>query len=180
MQDTSDSANPKPMILQMDPGQLSYRFYTITDNSSNTIGKVLVPAENVTISGTPYYAGTEYWFDVTTSTPSTSITFSWTDYSATSSPPTLGTQSFTMTRTPSWSTGAPSNASNVFVSNTIGIALKWELSYADNRWSGDVVWYVVTLQQQNTAFGGTTSSPQTLTASTSPNPTWYNATVAPS
>jgi hypothetical protein len=168
----------KPIILQLDPGQLGYRYYTIVDSLSNPVAEVLVPNVTTTIGGNMYYAGTEYWFGVRQTTPSTSLTFAWTDYTLSATPPTLGTLSFTMGRNATWSSsGAPPNQSDDFVSNTVNSAVMWRLAYSGGRWSGSLDWYFVT--PQSSIFGGSVSSPQTFTASTTASPGWYTASIPP-
>src|SRR5262249_33876434 len=157
---------------------LDYRWYTMVDGNDRTAAQVLVPNTQGSIGSTTYYPTTEYWFNVMTSTPSSRLTVSWADYSWTDTPPTLGTQSFTMTQAPEWTTtgGAPQNSSDDFVSTTLMVALHWEITYSSrDGWGGHFAWRNTT--GTNTVFGGETQSPQTLTDDTSPNPTWYTANV---
>lgn len=178
--ETSRKPNAKRLRLQMDPGELVYRYYTITDYAGNPVAHVLVPNENVMIGGTTYYAGTEYWFGVTTTTPRTSITFAWQDYSATSTPPALGTLSFTMGQSATWNrtSNTPPNDSDNFVNNVANATLHWKLTYSSGRWSNYLQWYFMT--GDSTVFGGDVTSPQTFTASTTAAPKWYYANVYPS
>lgn len=173
---------PTMIILQMDPGVKSYRYYTIKNAAGTNVGQVLVPKTTGELNGVRYDQGTEYWFDVDAlSTRPSSLTFSWEDYEWTDTPPTLGTQSFTMPEDASWSSSTtPSSSSSNFVDNNLDLVLGWQLTLVNNVWGGSLDWYNQT--GTNTVFGGSATSPATLTGSTTPRLSsgWYTASVDPS
>lgn len=176
--DTTVSPDGWRRDVQLDPGDGTYRWYGVNDGIL-LVANVLVPRVDVTIGGTTYRAGTEYWFNVVTSMTATSIYFDWEDYT-TEPPPNLGTQSFTMPQSRTWSEATPSNGSTTYVNNVQGVALKWGLTYSSTAgWGGTLYWYTVTEQQQNKIFGGTTSPRWGFHASTSPSASWYGTEVPP-
>jgi hypothetical protein len=171
--------------FQMDPGVKSYRFYTITDPNTNTVGQVLVPKTTGTINKVTYNAGTEYWLGVVNLAASPlprGLTFSWTDYEWSDTPPAMSAQSFTMPQSLRWTSlgsGYPAGMATNFVNNTIYVVVGWHLTYTNNQWGGNLTWYDNT--GQNNVFGGSTSSPVGLTSgqSGSNRVTWYSASVSP-
>ncbi|MEZ4300482.1 MAG: caspase family protein [Polyangiaceae bacterium] len=170
--ETTEDPDGVGLQLQLDPGGGCYRWYTIRDNNGVTYANVLVPRTEGQIggSGTTYMPGTEYWFNVITSrlSSSTSLQFLWTDYSSWSSGPSLGTQSFTMPRTPR-TVGAsqPPHATDTFVNNSLGASLRWDIYKSGSVWFGDLYWYTLTTtgEVNNNIFQGSTSG-QVMTGST--------------
>jgi hypothetical protein len=181
--DTSAEPDAKRVGGQMDPGNKDVRIYTFTDAVGAVAAQVWVPAATGTLNGTTYYQGSEYWQGVATSLPNSQLTVTWEDhYWSDSMFPTPLTHSFTMTRTPNWTTQnytyLPA-APNRFVSNTTKIALFWNITYNGIVWSGSLTWWNGT--GNNDTFSGLTSG-VTLTGSTDYghdfNPKHY-AQVAP-
>ena len=170
------------IILQMDPGVKGYRYYIIKNAAGDNLGQVLVPKTTGTLGGVTYDQGTEYWFDVDAlSTRPSSLTFYWDDYEWTDTPPTLGTQSFTMVADPTWEkTDPPATTTSNFVNNTLFVVLGWQLTLNSGVWGGSLHWY--NDNGQNTVFGGSATSPVTLTGNieASRSVEWYTATVTPS
>ena len=170
------------LILQMDPGVKSYRYYSITDVTGASVGQVLVPKTTGTLNGVTYDAGTEYWFDVAVlSTLPSALTFSWEDYDWTDTGPSIGTQSFRMPEDATWArTDPPASSSSSFVDNTLDVVLAWLLTYSGGSWGGTLTWY--NTSGQNTVFGGAAPGSATLTGSTSVRDglEWYTAAVSPS
>jgi hypothetical protein len=186
--DTSVSPDGWRRNLQMDPGDKTYRWYSVHYETGTQphahIANVLVPRVDVTIDKTTYRAGTEYWFNVVTSVNASAIHFCWLDYASTDSPPFLGTQSFTMPRVRTdWSSQTPSNDATTYVNNETGIALTWALTYDQGarRWNGHLTWYAVTQQQQNAVFhrGTPGGGDVQYRASTAANVDWYCTDVPP-
>jgi hypothetical protein len=150
---------------QVDPGMKDFVLYVLTDVAGTTVGKVLVTAT----AGFGYQANTEYYYMYSNLSNSAQVT--WTGGSSGSwrrPPAGLGTLSFSMARTPSW-TGGTSTGSMLAYSNT-GTGqydgIDWEMSNASGSWSGHITWWhnstsnlfgpgvVETLTPTSTSFTG--------------------------
>lgn len=178
-QPTSPEPNMKPIPMEIDPGERDYRVYTFVWNS-NTLGSVLIP--NNSNPGGSLLAGTEYWYmtsNITTTYHQTNLVVSWVDYTWATTP-SLGTLSFTMPQSASWSSSsAPSSGTMTFVKNgQFGVALVWGLTNASGVWGGQLDWYSTT--GQDTIFGGAGATTSvTLSSYLSPSVSWYHATTTP-
>lgn len=181
---TFDPQGPgkKPDQPQCDPGQKDFRFYTFKDGRGIVVASMLVPAVSGRLAGgaVSYARGTEYWFDVSTSTPSRSLTVSWEDhYWVDTSVPAIGRQSFTMVQSPTWTGGAlpPAACATLFVG--ADVALAWDLQLAGTTWQGSLAWFNTSGQSDlfrgTMPTGGVTLSANTTAARVS----WYGAAVAP-
>lgn len=125
---------------EIDPGGKDYLIYTLTDDAGSQLGQVLVTAT----TGDGYSANTEYWY-VTSNLSNTSavtVTGGSSEY-WTTAPSGLGTLSFTMARTPTWTSGTSSGIklvySNAFTGEYDGI--DWGMSDSGGTWTGQITWW---------------------------------------
>ncbi len=138
----------KPDQPQCDPGQKDFRYYTFRDAAGVIVATMLVP--NVTgslggVTSVTYTRGTEYWFDVSVSTPSRLLTITWEDYTwLDANRPSVGQLSFTMTQGPAWAPGAspPAPSATSFVGSDV--VLWWNLRKAGAAWRGSLSWFNTT------------------------------------
>lgn len=180
-QPTSPEPTMAPIPMQIDPGDKDYRIYSI-DWNGILIGSILVP--HVINSLGNFVPGTEYWFmtaNISTTTRQTDLVISWVDYTWAASPsPSLGTLSFTMPQSPSWTAvSAPSSGAMTFVKNgQFGVVLVWGLTLSGGVWGGSLDWY--TTSGQNRAFGGTGATTSVTMASyLPPAVSWFRASTTP-
>jgi len=128
---------------QLDPGTDNYLIYTLSQ-SGIQIGQILVTLTD----GGGYANSREYWFmtgDVSSRQPVTitgGTSGSWAD------PPTgLGTLSFTMANTTSWSRGTRSGVMHTYTGVGEYEAMHWQMVETSGVWTGSITWW------QSTATG---------------------------
>jgi hypothetical protein len=126
---------------EIDPGNLNYLIYGLYDVTGYRLGQVLATGAT---PGDGFAANTEYWY--LNENLSNSSTLTWTGGISQpwSTPPTgLGTLSFTMAATPTWTSGAVRGTFPMFASSFSGEydVMEWNMSDSGGTWTGSITWW---------------------------------------
>ena len=126
---------------EVDPGTINYTVYQVTNSAGEQMAQVLVTGAT---AGDGFAANTEYWYMYENLSNSTTFTFTGGVSEPWSTAPSgLGTLSFTMTATPTWSSGtisgtlpsyAPPRGEGFY-------AVDWEMSESGGSWTGSITWW---------------------------------------
>jgi hypothetical protein len=125
---------------QVDPGLDDYVIYTVTDSAGDQLASLLVTAT----SGDGYSANTEYWYVTTNLSNSSAVTFTGgASETWSTSPSGLGTLSFSMDRTPTWTSGGMRGTFPVYSNGLTGEldGIDWGMSESGGSWTGWITWY---------------------------------------
>jgi hypothetical protein len=125
---------------EIDPGTDDYVIYSVLNDAGLQLGSVLVTAT----AGDGYDANTEYWYLTTNLSNSSAVTFIGGASESWSTPPSgLGTLSFTMNRTPTWSTASSRGTFPVYSDVFTGEydAVNWGMSESGGSWTGSITWW---------------------------------------
>jgi hypothetical protein len=124
---------------ELDGGVDNYLIYKLAQSGA-TIGQVLV----TNTEGDGYGAATEYWYMTANVAPRAAVTLTpGTSQSWTNPPSGLGTLSFTMANTTTWSRGTRSGT--IYTYNNEGTGeyegMQWAMSESGGVWSGSITWW---------------------------------------
>jgi hypothetical protein len=138
--EASDDPLGTAVQTQLDPGWRDYVLYMVTDASGAQVAQVLVTAT----AGAGFDADREYWFVTTNLGDSGTYTFTGGASESWSNPPSgLGTLSFTMKRTPTWTPNTLSGTilgySNALTGEFDGI--NWGMENSNGSWTGGMTWW---------------------------------------
>jgi hypothetical protein len=126
---------------QLDPGFRDYLIYTVTDAMSGAqVAQVLVTAT----AGGGYDADREYWYVTTNLSNSGSYVVTGGTSQSWSNPPSgLGTLSFKMQRTPTWTSGTLSGTLLAYSSSLTGEfdGINWAMDNSRGTWTGSITWW---------------------------------------
>ncbi len=137
--DTSVVPNGFFKAAELDSGTAGYLIYTITE-SGVTIGQVLV----TNAEGGGFAAATEYWYMVDPISGRTACTFTAGASQPWSNPPSgLGTLSFKMANTTTWTRGTQSGSAHLYHDTTTGEydGLQFNMSESGGVWTGSMTWW---------------------------------------
>ncbi len=152
--ETRDKPDGDFKTREIDPGTKDYIIYSVLDSAGLQIGQILVT--NTANGG--FSANREYWYITSNLSNTSGVTFVPGTAQYWTTPPTgLGTLSFTMPSTFTWTGGSfhgtlPTGASPAGVY----LAMNWQVVNTGGVWSGNVIWW----QGNSTGsiFGGTAST----------------------
>ncbi len=152
--ETHDRPDGDFKTKEIDPGTKDYIIYSVLDVTGAQIGQILV---TTTASGI-YSANREYWYVTTNLSNSTGATFVPGTAEYWSTPPSgLGTLSFTMSSTFTWTGGSYHGTLPTGASATgIYLAMNWQVVVSAGVWLGNVIWWQG--NSTGTIFGGTAST----------------------
>jgi hypothetical protein len=138
--ETGDGPLGSAPQAEIDPGYKDYLIYDVYNVSGALLAQVLVTATD----GDGYTANREYWYVATNPTNGESVTFiGGTSEYWTTTPSGLGTLSFTMDRTPTWTAGSYRGYLPYYQAPTGGEfeGLIWQMVDTGGTWSGSITWW---------------------------------------
>jgi hypothetical protein len=139
---------------EIDPGTKDYIIYNVVDANLSQLAQVLVTAT----AGGGYAANREYWYVTTNLSNTSGATFEpGTSENWTTPPSGLGTLSFTMASSSSWTSGSfLGRLPTGFSATGVFLAMNWQMVETAGVWSGNIIWW--NGNSTGTLFGGTAAT----------------------